>query len=160
MPKFPMFKWLWLALFLIVLDQSTKLAINHSMQLYQSIQLLDFFNLTYVHNTGAAFSFLSERSGWQRWLFSILAVVMSLMMTLWIKRLKDNETLLAVSLSLILGGAIGNLIDRLIYGYVIDFLDLYYHSWHWPAFNVADSAITIGVGLMLIDSFRSKSEEK
>jgi signal peptidase II len=160
MPKFPMFKWLWLALFLIVLDQSTKLAINHSMQLYQSIQLLDFFNLTYVHNTGAAFSFLSERSGWQRWLFSILAVVMSLMMTLWIKRLKDNETLLAISLSLILGGAIGNLIDRLIYGYVIDFLDLYYHSWHWPAFNVADSAITIGVGLMLIDSFRSKSEEK
>lgn len=155
-----MFKWLWLALFLIVLDQSTKLAINHSMQLYQSIQLLDFFNLTYVHNTGAAFSFLSERSGWQRWLFSILAVVMSLMMTLWIKRLKDNETLLAISLSLILGGAIGNLIDRLIYGYVIDFLDLYYHSWHWPAFNVADSAITIGVGLMLIDSFRSKSEEK
>lgn len=155
-----MFKWLWLAFSLIVLDQSTKLAIGHLMQLYQSIQLLDFFNLTYVHNTGAAFSFLSGQNGWQRWFFSILAVVMSLVMILWIKRLKDNETLLGVSLSLILGGAIGNLIDRLVYGYVIDFLDVYYHSWHWPAFNVADSAITIGVGLMLIDSFRSKSEEK
>ena len=155
-----MLKWLWIAFFVIALDQITKLMVANSMQLYQSMQLLNFFNLTYVHNTGAAFSFLSEGGGWQRWFFAGLAIVMSAVMTLWLGQLKENQTLLAVSLSLILGGAIGNLIDRLAYGYVIDFLDLYYHSWHWPAFNIADSGITIGVGLMLIDSFFSKIEEK
>ena len=158
MPKFPMLKWLWLAVFSLVLDQASKIAIDKSFQLYESIAIVPFFNLTYVHNTGAAFSFLSEAGGWQRWFFAALAIVMSVIMTIWLAKLKETETLLAVALSLILGGAIGNLIDRLAYGYVIDFLDVYYGTYHWPAFNIADSAITIGVALMLVDSFKTKEE--
>jgi signal peptidase II len=148
-----MLKWLWLSLLAVILDQASKLAIAGSMQLYQSIEIVPYFNLTYVHNTGAAFSFLSEAGGWQRWFFAGLALVISVVIAVWLARLKRHETLLAVALSLILGGAIGNLIDRLAYGYVIDFLDVYYHTWHWPAFNIADSAITLGVILMLVESF-------
>jgi signal peptidase II len=130
------------------------------MQLYQSIKIMPYFNLTYVHNTGAAFSFLSDAGGWQRWFFAGLAVIISTVMVVWLAKLKQHETLLAVALSLVLGGAIGNLIDRLAYGYVIDFLDVYYQSWHWPAFNIADSAITLGVVLMLLESFGlGKSED-
>jgi signal peptidase II len=159
MPKFPKLKWLWLAALAIGLDQASKIAIDKSFQLYESISVMPFFNLTYVHNTGAAFSFLSEAGGWQRWFFAALAIIMSTIMTIWLTRLKENETLLAVALSLILGGAIGNLIDRLFYGYVIDFLDVYYGTYHWPAFNIADSAITIGVALMLVESFKSQEEQ-
>ncbi len=153
MRDFSMLKWLGLSLFTILLDQGSKLAINSSMQLYQSIPILSFFKLTYVHNKGAAFSFLSEAGGWQRWFFAGLALVISMVIAVWLSRLKQHETLMAVALSLVLGGAIGNLIDRLAYGYVIDFLDVYYQTWHWPAFNVADSAITLGVMLMLAESF-------
>jgi signal peptidase II len=148
-----MVKWLWLSLLAIILDQVSKLAVAGSMQLYESIELMPFFKLTYVHNTGAAFSFLSEAGGWQRWFFAGLALVISAVIAVWLTRLKQHETLLAVALALILGGAIGNLIDRLAYGYVIDFLDVYYGTWHWPAFNIADSAITLGVALMLAESF-------
>ncbi|PPD34507.1 MAG: signal peptidase II [Methylomonas sp.] len=148
-----MLNWLWLSLLVLTLDQASKLAVDSSMQLFESIPLLPSFNLTYVHNTGAAFSFLSEAGGWQRWLFAGLAVVMSSIITVWLIRLQKHETLMAAALSLILGGAIGNLIDRVAYGYVIDFLDVYYQDWHWPAFNIADSAICIGVGLMLLESF-------
>ena len=123
------------------------------MKLYQSIPVLPFFKLTYVHNTGAAFSFLSEAGGWQRWFFAGLALAISCGIAVWLARLKQHETLLAVALSLVLGGAIGNLIDRLAYGYVIDFLDVYYQTWHWPAFNIAESASTLGVILMLLESF-------
>jgi len=153
MPKFPMLKWLGLSLLAVLLDQLSKLWVAHDMQLYQSINVMPYVNLTYVHNTGAAFSFLSEAGGWQRWFFAALAMVISTVIAVWLSRLKDHETLMAVSLSLVLGGAIGNLIDRLAYGYVIDFLDIYVQSWHWPAFNVADSAITLGVVLMLLESF-------
>lgn len=146
-------KWLWLSLLALVLDQSSKLIVDSSMQLYQSIPILPFFKITYLHNTGAAFSFLSEAGGWQRWFFAGLALVISIIITVWLSRLQKHETLLAIALSLILGGAVGNLIDRLAYGYVIDFLDVYYDTWHWPAFNVADSAITLGVVLMLAESF-------
>ncbi|WP_174626383.1 signal peptidase II [Candidatus Methylobacter favarea] len=148
-----MVKWLSLSALIIILDQGSKLAIDKYMQLYQSIPVMPYFNLTYVHNTGAAFSFLSEAGGWQRWFFAGLAVVISIMITLWLIRLKSHETLLAMALALVLGGAVGNLIDRLAYGYVIDFLDVYYQDWHWPAFNIADSAITLGVILMLAESF-------
>lgn len=148
-----MLKWLWLSLLVLILDQASKLTIDASMQLFESIPLLPGFNLTYVHNTGAAFSFLSEAGGWQRWLFAGLAVVMSSIIAIWLLRLQKHETLMASALSLVLGGAIGNLIDRIAYGYVIDFLDVYYQDWHWPAFNIADSAICIGVGLMLLESF-------
>lgn len=148
-----MLKWLWLSLLALILDQASKLAVDGSMQLYQSIRIMPYFNLTYVHNTGAAFSFLSEAGGWQRWFFAGLALVISIVIGVWLARLKRHETLLAMALALVLGGAIGNLIDRLIYGYVIDFLDVYYQDWHWPAFNIADSAITLGVILMLAESF-------
>ncbi len=148
-----MLKWLWISAVTLVLDQASKLAVDGSMQLFESIPLLPYFNLTYVHNTGAAFSFLAQAGGWQRWLFAGLAVVMSSIIAVWLYRLKKHETLMAVALSLVLGGAIGNLIDRVAYGYVIDFLDVYYQDWHWPAFNIADSAICIGVGLMLLESF-------
>lgn len=147
-----MLKWLWLSLLMLILDQGSKLLIDGSMRLYESIPLLPSFNLTYVHNTGAAFSFLSEAGGWQRWFFAGLALVMSVVITVWLARLKKHETLLAAALALVLGGAVGNLIDRLAYGYVIDFLDVYYGTWHWPAFNIADSAITVGVMLMLAES--------
>ncbi len=153
MRDFIMLKWLWLSLLALVLDQGSKLAVAGSMKLYESIQIMPFFKLTYVHNTGAAFSFLSEAGGWQRWFFAGLALMISVVIAVWLARLKKNETLLAVALALVLGGAVGNLIDRLAYGYVIDFLDVYYESWHWPAFNIADSAITLGVILMLAESF-------
>ena len=156
-----MLKWLWLSLITLILDQWSKIAIDGSMRLYESIALIPGFNLTYVHNTGAAFSFLSEAGGWQRWFFAAMAFVISVVLTIWLYRLKKHETLLAVALALVLGGAIGNLIDRLAYGYVIDFLDVYYQTRHWPAFNIADSAISVGVFLMLLESFGVgvKSEE-
>ncbi len=155
-----MLKWLWLSLAALILDQMTKLAIVDSMTLHQSIPVTSFFSLTYVHNTGAAFSLLSDAGGWQHWLFSGLAAVVSVVMVVWISRLQKHETLLAVSLSLVLGGAIGNLFDRVAYGYVIDFLDVYYQDMHWPAFNIADSAICIGVFLMLLESFGIGKEDE
>ncbi len=148
----PMLKWLWLSLLVLVLDQASKWLVSHVMQLYQSISVMPGFQLTYVHNTGAAFSFLSEAGGWQRWLFALLALAISAVLSIWLMRLKPEEKMMAIALSLVLGGAVGNLIDRLLYGYVIDFLDVYYKTWHWPAFNIADSAICIGVALMLLDS--------
>jgi len=153
MRELTMLKWLWLSLLAVILDQASKLVIDGSMQLYQSIPVTPFFSLTYVHNTGAAFSFLSDAGGWQRWAFAGLALTISIVIAVWLTKLQKHETLLAVALSLILGGAVGNLIDRLAYGYVIDFLDVYYGNWHWPAFNIADSAITLGVALMLAESF-------
>jgi signal peptidase II len=147
-----MLKWLWLSLLVLILDQASKLVVAGSMQLYQSIPLLPMFNLLHVHNNGAAFSFLSEAGGWQRWFFAAMALVISVVLTIWLSRLQKQEKLLAIALSLVLGGAIGNLIDRLAYGYVIDFLDVYYRNWHWPAFNIADSAITVGVALLLLES--------
>jgi len=147
-----MLKWLWLSVLALVLDQGSKLLVDNSMQLFQSIPLMPYFNLTYVRNTGAAFSFLSDAGGWQRWFFAGLALLMSIVIAVWLSRLKQHETLMAAALALVLGGAVGNLIDRLAYGYVIDFLDVYVNSWHWPAFNIADSAIVLGVGIMLLES--------
>jgi len=154
-----MLKWLWLSLLIIVLDQLSKLWVVSEFELYQSIELMPYLNLTYVHNKGAAFSFLSSAGGWQRWFFSVISVVAILVLLVWLKRLKPTEKLLAVSMSLILGGAIGNLYDRLAYGYVIDFLDAYYQQWHWPVFNIADSAIVLGVGLMLLDMLITPNQE-
>ncbi len=148
-----MLKWLWLSLIALILDQWSKIVIDKSMSLYESIVISPFFNLTYVRNSGAAFSFLSDAGGWQRWFFSAMALLISVILIAWLYRLKKHETLLAVALALVLGGALGNLIDRLAYGYVIDFLDVYYQNWHWPAFNIADMAISLGVFLMLLESF-------
>jgi signal peptidase II len=146
-----MVKWLWLAVVIVVLDQLSKQIVDNSMQLYQTIELLPFFQLTYLRNHGAAFSFLSEAGGWQRWFFIALSVAASIGISIWLKKLPIARQREAIAWSLVLGGALGNLIDRVAYGYVIDFLDVFYQNWHWPAFNVADSAITIGVMFLLYD---------
>ncbi|MDX2426993.1 MAG: signal peptidase II [Cycloclasticus sp.] len=152
-----MFRWLWLSALVIVLDQISKLWVVKHFDLYESVALLPSVNLTYVHNTGAAFSFLSSAGGWQRWFFIAIALIATTILMIWLSRLKRSERWMAVTLSLILGGAIGNLYDRISYGYVIDFIDVYYKTWHWPVFNVADSAISVGIVMMLIDAFFSKN---
>ncbi|SFJ85945.1 signal peptidase II [Methylophaga sulfidovorans] len=155
-----MLKWLNLSALVIVFDQLSKWWANSALELYQSIAVLPFFNITLAYNHGAAFSFLAAESGWQRWFFSGLAIVVSIILLFWLKRLKTDAKLEAASLALILGGALGNVIDRFVHGYVIDFLDVYYGTYHWPAFNVADSAICIGAILLIFDSFRNKTEQK
>ena len=147
-------KWLWLSALIIVLDLSTKSIASHYLVLYQPLPVFPGFNWTLMHNTGAAFSFLSDASGWQRWFFSIIAIVVSVGITIWLKRLQPNQVWLAVSLALILGGALGNVWDRLTLGYVVDFIQVYYDKWAWPAFNVADSAIVVGAVILVIDSLR------
>ncbi len=145
-----MLKWLRLSALVIVLDQFSKHLINSSMQLRESIEILPFFNLTLLHNTGAAFSFLANAGGWQRWFFTLIALAVSAVIVVWLKRLPAADKWQAAALSLILGGALGNVIDRVRFGYVVDFLDVYYQPWHWPTFNIADSAITVGVAILVI----------
>jgi len=151
-----MLKWLWFSLAVFTLDQATKLWVVANFDLYDSIQIVPQLNITYVHNKGAAFSFLSSAGGWQRWFFVGVTLIASTILTVWLARLKASEEWMAVTLSLILGGAIGNLFDRISYGYVIDFVDVYYGASHWPVFNIADCAISIGVVMMLIDTFRAE----
>lgn len=145
--------WYLLALLVIVIDQLTKWVIVSQFQLFEIRPVTSFFNLTLVYNTGAAFSFLSQADGWQRWFFSFVAMGVSLVLIIWITRLQDHQKVLGAALACILGGAIGNLIDRLAYGYVVDFLDFYINRYHWPAFNVADTAISVGAGLLILDMF-------
>lgn len=139
---------------LILLDQITKWLAENSLQLYESLAVLPAFNLTLVHNPGAAFSFLSQAGGWQRWAFSALAIIVIVVLFNWLQQAKTHQKLMKASLILIISGAAGNLIDRLWYGHVIDFLDFYYNEWHWPAFNLADSYISIGAVLFFIASFQ------
>ncbi len=146
-----MLRWLWLSLVVVGLDQLSKQLIESSFALYESVAILPMFNLVLVYNEGAAFSFLDDQGGWQRWFFILLATIVTAVLIGWLRRLSRREWLVACALSLIIGGAVGNLIDRIIYGHVIDFIDIYYSSWHWPAFNLADSAISLGVALMLFD---------
>ncbi len=146
-----MIRWLWLSLLIIVLDQASKQAVEAAMNEGDIQVLLPFFNLILAYNPGVAFSFLSEQGGWQRWAISALALILSLFLVVWLSRLKQPERWTAVSLSLIIGGAIGNVIDRLLFGHVIDFIQLHYAGLAWPAFNVADSAISVGVAIMLFD---------
>lgn len=142
-----------LAVVVLLLDQATKLLAEHSLLLHETVPVVPFFNITLAYNTGAAFSFLADQGGWQRWFFSLLALLVSIALVVWISRLKRHEKGVGYALSLILGGAVGNLIDRVLYGHVIDFLDVYYGSYHWPAFNIADSAICVGAVLMVWYSF-------
>jgi signal peptidase II len=144
--------WLWLSLVVIVLDQITKQVAESLLTLYESVKVLPFFDLTLLYNKGAAFSFLSDQSGWQRWFFIVLAIIVCTVLVGWLWRLKREEQWVAVALSLIIGGAIGNLIDRILFGQVIDFLHFHYQHHYFPAFNVADSAITLGVMIMLYDA--------
>ncbi|TKB44275.1 signal peptidase II [Thalassotalea mangrovi] len=152
-------KWLWLALVMLIVDQVTKQLVVAGMDLYQSIPVIPFFNLTYVHNTGAAFSFLADAGGWQRWFFSAIALGVSALLTVWMAKAKPNQRLICISYALIISGALGNLIDRLAFGYVIDFLDFYIGDNHWPAFNIADSAIFVGAALMIFEAFTNEDDK-
>lgn len=154
-------RWLWLSVAVIVLDQLTKQWAEASFRLHQDFAVIDgFFSFTLAYNTGAAFSFLAGAGGWQRWFFSILAAAVSIGLIIWLKKLDREERLEAFGLSLVIGGASGNLIDRLVHGHVIDFLLFYYRQWSWPAFNIADSAIFVGVIALLIGSFRHPSRAR
>lgn len=137
----------------LVLDQISKYWIVDAFTLYESMPLFSGLNITYVQNTGAAFSFLSSAGGWQRWLFIALSSGVSIGLVVWIYTLPVTWRWLAASLAFILGGAVGNLTDRVLHGYVIDFIDVYYDKWHFPAFNIADSAISVGVVMLIIDTF-------
>lgn len=152
-----MIRWLLLAGGIIAVDQVTKLWVLGSFYLHEQRAVTDFFNLVLVFNSGAAFSFLAGAGGWQKWFFVGLALVISLWL-LSMLRQHATERLLPAALSLVLGGALGNVIDRLRFDAVVDFLDFHIAGWHWPAFNVADSAITLGVGLMLLHQFIQPKE--
>lgn len=150
----------WLSGSVIVLDQVTKFLAETLLTFHQPVPVLPSFNLLLTYNTGAAFSFLAGASGWQRWFFLGLGSLVSIGLIVWLRRLKPTETRLATALALILGGAIGNLIDRAWLGQVIDFIQLYYQHWYWPAFNLADSAITLGAVLLVLDSLWSGRASK
>lgn len=147
-----MLPWLGLAGAVLAFDQITKAAAERLLDLHVPLAVIPGLNLTLTYNTGAAFSFLSEASGWQRWLFSVFALVVSVVLLVWLYRLPRADRWLAAALSFVLAGALGNLWDRLVYGHVIDFIDVYYRNWHWPAFNLADAAITVGAVMLVIDA--------
>lgn len=153
-----MLKWLGLAVLVTVLDLWSKSIASSYLSLYQPVPVFAGFNWMLAHNPGAAFSFLSNESGWQRWFFSAIALVVSIGIIVWMKRLAPTQTLLAIALALILGGAMGNLWDRMTLGYVVDFIDVYYGQSHWPAFNLADSAIFLGAVLLVLDSLRGEGD--
>jgi len=141
------------ALLVVVVDQVTKWAIIEWLPLYDRVPINSFLNLIHQRNTGAAFSFLADQSGWQRWFFVLLASTVSVVITGWLWRIRrEGPLLLAAGLSLVLGGAIGNLIDRASLGYVTDFIQVWFGSWPFPTFNIADSAISVGAALLLVDA--------
>jgi signal peptidase II len=145
--------WLGLAVLAIILDQWTKwIAVSH-LNYADPVPVLPFLNWTLLHNYGAAFSFLSDAGGWQRYFFTSLAGIVSLVFVFWLMRMPKTVKVLPIAIALILGGAVGNLIDRVALGYVVDFIHVYYNNSHFPAFNIADSAITLGTILLLIDTF-------
>ena len=145
-----MLQWLALAAIIVVADQLTKVLILGYYQLGDSTPVTSFFNVVRVHNTGAAFSFLAGASGWQRWFFTVIGLVAAAVI-LWMLKSHGGQKLFAFSLACILGGALGNVIDRVLHGYVVDFLDFYWRGWHFPAFNVADAAITLGAACLILD---------
>lgn len=147
------FVWLLFSVLIVVLDLWTKQIATENLTLYRPVQINSWLNMMLAHNYGAAFSFLSQAGGWQRWFFTGLAAVVSLILIVWLFRLNAKERLTGLALSMIIGGAIGNLADRVNHGYVVDFIDVYYKTYHWPAFNLADSAITCGIILLLVDGF-------
>jgi signal peptidase II len=149
--------WLWLSLFIVVFDQATKFLVTRFLELYDSVVVLpSVLNFTLLHNTGAAFSLLANASGWQRGFFITLGIVVSVALVVWLWRLPRGEKFLPLALSLIIGGAIGNVIDRIAHGYVIDFIHAHWGDAYFPAFNIADSAITIGAALLIFDAFRER----
>ncbi len=151
-------KWLCLSALIILLDQLSKASVSNHFVYGQSLVITRFFNLLLAHNQGAAFSFLNDAGGWQRWMFSVIAVVASAWI-IWLLRKHGEQKLFCFGLAMILGGALGNLIDRVAYGYVVDFLLFHWNEHYFPAFNLADSSITCGAGLLLWDGFVNKPEK-
>ncbi len=155
-------RWLWVAVLVIVLDYITKQYFSSTMQLGESISILPFFNWTLAHNYGAAFSFLHDAGGWQRWFFTAIALVVTAAMSIWMTRLpKQGANFLLIGIALVIGGALGNLYDRITLGYVVDFVHFFYHDWHFPAFNIADCGISVGAAILIIDAifFEKKREQ-
>jgi signal peptidase II len=152
-------RYLWLAVLAFVLDQLSKNWIVDNIETYQAVQITSFFNLTHVFNYGAAFSFLSDAGGWQRWFFTIIAFGVSGLILWWLKQTTKQQVILPIAFCLILGGALGNAYDRLLHGYVIDFLVVYYQDWYWPAFNIADSSIFLGAALLIVEMFINKEQK-
>ena len=143
-------RWLWLAGLLVVLDQLSKLGFDAQLKYGERIHVLPFFDFTLLYNPGAAFSFLADETGWQRWFFTVLAVAASAFIV-WMMRKNTTQHRMMLALTLILGGAIGNVMDRIAYGHVVDFLLFYWRNWYYPAFNVADICITLGAMLLILD---------
>ena len=155
------FVWMIFAVFIVLADQATKWAIIRWVPLYGDVPINDFINLTHQQNTGAAFSFLAGAGGWQRWFFIVLAAAVSAVLVVWLWRIRaSNLLVLSAGLTLVLGGALGNLVDRIMLGYVTDFIQVWFGSWAFPSFNVADSAITVGAALLIIDSLFLSGKEK
>ncbi|MGI2066467.1 signal peptidase II [Shewanella sp. MF08487] len=152
-------RWYWVAVLVFLADQLSKQWVLANFDLYESVKLLPFFSFTYVRNYGAAFSFLSEAGGWQRWLFTVVAVGFSTLLTVWLRKQSAALWKLNLAYTLVIGGALGNLIDRLMHGFVIDFIDFYWNKSHYPAFNIADAAIFIGAVLIIWDAFLSGKSE-
>lgn len=151
-------RWLWLAGAIIVADFATKAWVLSAFHLHESVAVTAFFNLVLVMNPGASFSFLADAGGWQKWFFIMLALAISAWLFVLMRR-HASERLMPIALALVLGGALGNVIDRIRFGAVVDFLDFHVAGWHWPAFNVADSAISIGVVLLLWQQLTQKSHD-
>ncbi|HHH42618.1 MAG TPA: lipoprotein signal peptidase [Gammaproteobacteria bacterium] len=153
-----MAKWLGLSVVVIMLDQLTKHLAEARLVYGEPLAVFPSFNLTLLYNRGAAFSFLSDAAGWQRWFFVTVSFSASAFLVYWLRKLGPQQRLLALALSLVLGGAVGNLVDRLLIGHVVDFIQLYYRDFYWPAFNVADSAISVGAVLLVWDALFARSK--
>ena len=172
-----MLKWLWITLLVVIVDQITKQWVSHSLQLFHPVEVMPMLNLFLAHNPGAAFSFLDNAGGWQRWLFTLIALAVSGGLVVWIRKLQPHERWIAIGLAFILGGALGNVIDRIVFGYVIDFIQFYYHAQTclpgftllqspqgaqciWPTFNIADSAISVGAAILILDGIISLKRKR
>jgi signal peptidase II len=154
-PRHDSLRYLLLSAAVVALDQLTKFLIEQHLALFESVSVLPVLEITRLHNTGAAFSFLADETGWQRWLFTALAIIVSVVLALWLRRIDAQARVLATAVALILGGAVGNVIDRVRLGHVIDFIYAHWDRHYFPAFNVADSAICVGAGLLLLDTWLS-----
>lgn len=154
-------RWLWLALILCVIDVGVKLVVMNTMGYgwINRINVLPFFNLLYVHNPGAAFSFLSDQPGWQRWFFTGIAAVIVTLLITWMRKLPATERWNNIAYAMVIGGALGNVFDRLMHGFVVDYLDFFVGNYHWPAFNLADTFICIGAAMIILDGFRNKNTD-
>ncbi len=152
-------RWLWLTLVVLIADQVTKLWVLADMGLYETIPVLPFFNLHHAHNYGAAFSLFHDADGWQRWFFAVIAIGVSGLLLFWMRKCHSGQKMLPAAYALIIGGALGNLYDRLAYGYVVDFIQVFYKDWYYPTFNIADMAICVGAGLLIIDAFKNNDQE-